>query len=84
MPTLPAWPRVTTSRTRIGMSKWDLETPALCVDLDALETNIARMQAFAEQHGIALRPHAKTHKCADDRRAATGGGRDRHLRREAG
>jgi 3-hydroxy-D-aspartate aldolase len=48
----------------IGVSKWDLDTPALCVDLDRMEANIAVMQAFVKQHGIATRPHAKTHKCA--------------------
>jgi 3-hydroxy-D-aspartate aldolase len=48
----------------VGISKWDLDTPALCVDLDAMEANIAKMQAFVKQNGIATRPHAKTHKCA--------------------
>lgn len=42
-----------------------LETPALAIDLDALERNIARMAAHAAQRGIALRPHAKTHKCVE-------------------
>jgi 3-hydroxy-D-aspartate aldolase len=51
--------------TGIGVSKWDLDTPALCVDLDKLEQNIAKMQAEAKRFGIALRPHAKTHKSAD-------------------
>ena len=40
----------------------DLETPALTVDLDAVERNIAGMQAYCDEHGIALRPHIKTHK----------------------
>jgi len=48
----------------IGESKWDLDTPALCVDLDKLERNIARMQATLARAGVASRPHAKTHKCA--------------------
>ena len=48
----------------VGMSKWDLDTPALCVDLDRLEANIAKMQAAVKRNGIATRPHAKTHKCA--------------------
>jgi 3-hydroxy-D-aspartate aldolase len=52
------------AESEVGMSKWDLDTPALCVDLDALEQNIAKMQAFATKNGIATRPHAKTHKCA--------------------
>ncbi len=39
-----------------------LETPCAIVDLDRLERNIARMQAVADAAGVALRPHAKTHK----------------------
>jgi 3-hydroxy-D-aspartate aldolase len=39
-----------------------LDTPALCIDLDALERNIAAMAAQCRGHDIALRPHAKTHK----------------------
>ncbi|MDB5679272.1 DSD1 family PLP-dependent enzyme [Sphingomonas bacterium] len=42
-----------------------LNTPALIVDLDALEANIAAMAAFGQAAGVALRPHAKTHKSAD-------------------
>ncbi|MFN3523378.1 MAG: DSD1 family PLP-dependent enzyme [Phenylobacterium sp.] len=45
-------------------SRRDLNTPALLVDLDALERNIAAMADRARQAGLALRPHAKTHKCA--------------------
>jgi D-serine deaminase-like pyridoxal phosphate-dependent protein len=37
-------------------------TPCLVLDLDALERNIARMAEYAAAHGLALRPHAKTHK----------------------
>ena len=46
-----------------GVSKWDLDTPALCVDLDKLEQNIATMRARLAEKKIASRPHAKTHKC---------------------
>src|SRR5690349_23509606 len=49
---------------RAGISKWDLDTPALCVDLDKMERNIARMQRACNANKIAVRPHAKTHKCA--------------------
>jgi len=42
-----------------------LNTPVLVIDHDALERNIAAMAAFAKQGGMALRPHAKTHKSAD-------------------
>ena len=42
-----------------------IATPALVVALDAMERNIARMAEFARQHQMRLRPHAKTHKCAE-------------------
>jgi 3-hydroxy-D-aspartate aldolase len=47
-----------------GVSKWELDTPALCVDLDKMEKNIATMQAALKRYGLPSRPHAKTHKCA--------------------
>ena len=40
----------------------DLPTPAVLVDADVLERNIARMAAHARDAGVRLRPHAKTHK----------------------
>jgi D-serine deaminase-like pyridoxal phosphate-dependent protein len=40
----------------------ELDTPALCIDLPALERNIAAMAAHARAVGVQLRPHAKTHK----------------------
>ncbi len=43
-------------------SRFALDTPALILDLDALERNIAAMAAAARAAGVALRPHAKTHK----------------------
>ncbi|MFZ2031516.1 MAG: DSD1 family PLP-dependent enzyme [Vitreimonas sp.] len=46
-------------------SRAALNTPALVIDRDALERNIAAMAAFAKASGVALRPHAKTHKSAD-------------------
>jgi D-serine deaminase-like pyridoxal phosphate-dependent protein len=48
---------------QVGVSKWDLDTPALCVDLDGLEANLATMQRTVSGNGIGSRPHAKTHKC---------------------
>ena len=50
-------------RIEAGISKWDLDTPCLCVDLDRLEGNLDRMQTTVSRNGIASRPHAKTHKC---------------------
>jgi 3-hydroxy-D-aspartate aldolase len=47
-----------------GVSKWELDTPALCVDLDKMEKNIATMQAALKKYGLPSRPHSKTHKCA--------------------
>lgn len=46
-------------------SRAALNTPVLVIDRDALERNIATMAAFAREHGVVLRPHAKTHKSAD-------------------
>jgi len=43
-------------------SRYALDTPALLVDRDALQRNIAAMAAHARAVGVALRPHAKTHK----------------------
>src|SRR5262245_30852605 len=40
----------------------ELETPSIIVDLDLLEANIRRLQNYLSQHGIANRPHIKTHK----------------------
>jgi 3-hydroxy-D-aspartate aldolase len=39
-----------------------LDTPAMLVDLDVAEANIASMAAFAQRAGLQLRPHVKTHK----------------------
>ena len=49
----PAWP---------GMREEDVETPALLVDLDAFEANLARMPKLLAPSGVRLRAHAKTHK----------------------
>ena len=41
----------------------DIPTPALLLDLDAFESNVARMAAHLKARGKAFRPHGKTHKC---------------------
>ena len=46
-------------------SRQELDTPALLIDLDALEANIAAMAAHCAQTGQRLRPHTKTHKCVE-------------------
>ena len=40
----------------------DLETPAVTIDLDIMDDNIRRVQAHLARHGMANRPHIKTHK----------------------
>lgn len=55
-------------------SRADLNTPVLVLDLEALDRNIARMAALAARHGVALRPHAKTHKSVDIARRQIGAG----------
>src|SRR3974390_1145845 len=46
-------------------SRRSLNTPALVLDLEMLDRNIAEMAAFARAHRVNLRPHSKTHKSAD-------------------
>ncbi len=48
----------------IGQSVAAIDTPALVVDLDAMERNLQRMADYATAHGVKLRPHAKMHKSA--------------------
>lgn len=48
----------------IGQAATHIDTPALVVDLDAMEGNIALMADFARKHGVLWRPHAKLHKSA--------------------
>ena len=69
-----AKPAPAAEETVIGMSKWDLDTPALCVDLDKLEHNIATMRTRLAGTGVASRPHAKTHKCPDIAKLQLAGG----------
>jgi 3-hydroxy-D-aspartate aldolase len=51
-----------------------LQTPALVLDLDAFERNLAHMTAHAKKHGIGLRPHAKTHKSVEIAKRQIGAG----------
>jgi 3-hydroxy-D-aspartate aldolase len=48
----------------IGMPLDEVDTPALVIDLDAFERNLARLAERVQGSGVRLRPHAKTHKCA--------------------
>ena len=58
------------------LSKGDLATPALVLDLDLFESNLNKMASFVLSRGKGLRPHAKTHKCPEiaRRQIAAGAG----------
>ncbi|MEW5422936.1 DSD1 family PLP-dependent enzyme [Amorphus sp. 3PC139-8] len=49
---------------KVGDAIETIDTPALLIDLPRFEANLVRMAAFAAKAGVALRPHAKTHKSA--------------------
>ena len=48
-----------------GMDAADIQTPALVLDLDALERNIKKMGDYAKAHGMRHRVHGKMHKSVD-------------------
>ena len=47
---------------KLNVRKASLDTPALCVDLAVMETNMQAIAAACRAHGVAWRPHAKGHK----------------------
>jgi D-serine deaminase-like pyridoxal phosphate-dependent protein len=58
-----AHPIVESASSEIGKSKWDLDSPALCVDLDKMAQNINEVKERIRLTGVGIRPHTKTHKC---------------------
>lgn len=48
-----------------GMDEADIQTPALVLDLDALERNVKKMGDYAKAHGMRHRAHGKMHKSVD-------------------
>ena len=44
------------------MTLTTLDTPVPLVDLDRMERNLDRLAGYTRAHGLALRPHVKTHK----------------------
>ena len=56
------------------LSKHDLATPALLLNLNAFEQNVARMAAHLKGAKRAIRPHAKTHKCPEIAKAQIASG----------
>jgi len=59
-------PHLAATRALIGRpgSRTLIPTPAAVLDLDAFERNLAKMAGRAKAAGLALRPHAKSHKCS--------------------
>ena len=49
----------------IGMDLAEVATPALIIDLDAFERNVATLREYIETAGVRLRAHSKTHKSVD-------------------
>src|SRR3990172_8040417 len=47
------------------MTRDDIPTPALLLDLDRFERNLERMAGHVRRAGKRLRPHAKTHRCPE-------------------
>ena len=45
----------------LGMDKWEIDTPALLLDLDVMESNISEMARFFRTASAGLRPHIKNH-----------------------
>ncbi|WP_270729284.1 DSD1 family PLP-dependent enzyme [Shimia sp. Alg240-R146] len=50
---------------QVGMTESEIMTPALVLDLDALERNVAKMGVYAQAHGMRHRVHGKMHKSVD-------------------
>jgi D-serine deaminase-like pyridoxal phosphate-dependent protein len=46
----------------LGQTKDDLDTPALCLDLDVMEANIRTVAQTCRRRNVAWRPHSKGHK----------------------
>ncbi len=47
------------------MTRDEIPTPAVLLDLDRFERNLRRMGELVRRHGKNLRPHAKTHRCPE-------------------
>ena len=62
----PERPHLAATRALIGQpaSRERIPTPAAILDLDAFDRNVGKMAGRARAAGLALRPHAKSHKCA--------------------
>jgi hypothetical protein len=68
--------------TLAGVSKWDLDTPALCVDLDVFEQNIATMRTKADRDARREQAAWQVAQVPGHRQAPARRRLDRHLRRQ--
>jgi len=66
------WARRAAERGRLFRD--DIPTPALLLDLDAFEWNVAKMAALLKARGRGFRPHGKTHKCPEVAKALSKAG----------
>lgn len=55
-------PTVTAAALPHSLQLSELDTPALLVDLEVLDRNLARMADAAAGQGVSLRPHFKAHR----------------------
>jgi 3-hydroxy-D-aspartate aldolase len=65
---------VSADRLEPPQARDEIDTPALLLDLDAFEWNVAKMAGHLKARGKALRPHGKTHKCPELARELTRAG----------
>src|SRR6476620_4729434 len=56
---MPSYPPAT-----VGMSLADVDTPALILELDSFERNLRLLNESLAGRNVKVRPHAKSHKCA--------------------
>ena len=56
---------ITSAPAAVGMPLAAVDTPALILDLDVFERNIQSMATALRDKPVRLRPHAKSHKCAE-------------------
>jgi 3-hydroxy-D-aspartate aldolase len=69
-----ARPESTPDEAALRMTRDEIPSPALLLDLDAFESNVARMAAHLKARGKGFRPHGKTHKCPQIAQALVGAG----------
>jgi D-serine deaminase-like pyridoxal phosphate-dependent protein len=61
-------------RSDFSVNRQEIPTPALLLDLDAFEHNVAKMASHLKVRNKAFRPHGKTHKCPEVARALLAAG----------